>query len=339
VSPRRPYPPGLSGDGPPLATHEVLEEAAVWITRLNGPDRSPQRDREFQAWQARSPAHRLAYERVSAVWGAVPQVTVSQAYAARRPRWVASLAVAAGLALCAVALQLWRTHGVYSTDLGDQRVVTLDDGSRVSLNTQSRVRVDMNSRQRTLAVEQGEALFEVAKDAQRPFVVQAAGSEVVAHGTVFAVRLIADRADGEELDVTLIEGKVTVQAVAENRVEALAPASPYALEPGERMRLAKAPGADARVTQRVDRPRIEGVTAWRRNEVVFDNTPLLDAVAEMNRYDRTPVVVVGEGPAAGLRVSGSFRTGDTASFARAVAVLHGLVVHERDGRLEISNPP
>jgi transmembrane sensor len=334
-----------------VVTRDIAAEAAVWIARLHGPDRSPQMERECREWQARSEAHRLAFERMTDVWQDVPRVSLGDAYASAAQvnaaesvgsvgwlRWQVPLAVACGAAAVVVALQFWRNLGVYGTELGEQRVVMLEDGSRMSLNTHSRVRVDMDARQRVVSVEQGEALFEVAKDAKRRFVVVAAGSEVVAHGTVFSVRLIADRAAGPELDVTLLEGKVTVQA-ASAAGSALAPSAPYAMQPGERLRLVKGADASAGVTQKIDRPRAEGVAAWRRNEVVFDDVALAEAVAEMSRYDRTPVVVVGLGSAADLRVSGVFRTGDTAAFARAVAALHGLVVRERDGRLEIANPP
>jgi transmembrane sensor len=334
----------------PVVTRDIAAEAAVWIARLHGPDRSPQMERECREWQARSDAHRLAFERMTDVWQDVSRVSLGDAYASaaqvkatepgggRVGRWQLPLALACGLVGVAVAVQFWRNLGVYGTELGEQRVVMLEDGSRMSLNTHSRVRVDMDGRQRVVSVEQGEALFEVAKDAKRRFVVVAEGSEVVAHGTVFSVRLIADRAAGPELDVTLLEGKVTVQA-ASAAGSALAPSTPYAMQPGERLRLVKGADASAGVTQKIDRPRAEGVAAWRRNEVVFDDVALAEAVAEMSRYDRTPVVVVGLGSAADLRVSGVFRTGDTAAFARAVAALHGLVVRERDGRLEIANPP
>lgn len=339
--------------GEPVVTRDIAAEAAVWIARLHGPDRSPQMEHECREWQRRSEAHRLAFERSTDVWQDVPRVSLGDAYAAassRRddaqtphraaPRWALAMALAVGVSTVVVAGYLWRGLGVYSTEPGEQRVVTLADGTRLSLNTHSRLRVQMDSGQRRVTVEEGEALFEVARDVSRRFVVHAAGSEVVAHGTVFAVRLIADPSQPQALDVTLLEGKVTVQAAPEEGAAALAPSAPFALQPGERLRLAKGVGrSDAKVTQRIDHPRIDGVAAWRRNEVVFDDVSLADAVAEMARYDRTPRVVVGTGAAARLRVSGVFRTGDTASFARAVAALHGLVVRERDGRLEIADPP
>lgn len=86
----------------------------------------------------------------------------------------------------------------------------------------------------------------------------------------------------------------------------------------------------------LDRPNVDQLMAWRRSEVIFDDLPLSDAVAEMNRYSREPIVLVGDESSKGLRVSGLFQTGDNVSFAYAVAALHGLVVHERQDHLELA---
>ncbi len=85
----------------------------------------------------------------------------------------------------------------------------------------------------------------------------------------------------------------------------------------------------------MDRPPIEQVIAWQRSEAIFDDVSLADAVAEMNRYSRTPIVLMGDSSLAGRRVSGLFHTGDNAGFARAVAALHGLTVYERKDRWEL----
>jgi transmembrane sensor len=347
------------GHGPsPVVTPEIGAEAAVWIARLHGPDRSTRMERECLAWQSRSAAHRVAFERCTETWQDVARVTLGDAYStagsqrsgsgaeridpARRSRWAVPLVVAGCLSLCAVFIQLWRDLSVYSTRVGEQRILVLDDGTRLSLNTHSRVRVDLGASQRTVTVEDGEALFEVAKDPQRPFVVRAGGSEVVALGTVFSVRLSAGRTEvGAALNVTLIEGQVTVRAASgiKGGGDGLAPEKPLSMLPGERIRLVKSTGrTDERATQQVDRPRIEGVVAWKRSEAIFDDVPLAEAVAELNRYDRRPIVLIGDASLAQLRVSGIYRTGDTASFANAVAALHRLVVREREGRLELASP-
>lgn len=342
----------------PTVTPEIAAEAAVWIARLHGPDRSPRMERECLEWQALSAAHRLAFERCTDVWEAVPRVRLVDAYASAASRGPATDSGGqalrfggrrGGLALaCAVLvaggggawLQLWRDAGVYATGVGEQEQVLLGDGTRMSLNTDTRVRVSIGSSERAVAVQAGEALFEVAKDPARPFVVRVAGSEVVAVGTVFSVKLGGNGARADDaLAVTLIQGQVTVRPALGSRRNGVAPAGPLAMQAGERMRLVKAAGgSNAPATEQVDRPRIEQVTAWTRNQAIFDNASLADAVAEMNRYNRTPIVLVGDAALAELRVSGLYRTGDSAGFARAVAALHGLVVREDGGRLELASP-
>ncbi len=86
----------------------------------------------------------------------------------------------------------------------------------------------------------------------------------------------------------------------------------------------------------VDHPRIDQIVAWKRGEALFDDVSLEQAVAEMNRYSRTPIVLIGGDAIARRRVSGLFRTGDNVGFARAVATLHGLVVRELPDQLELA---
>jgi len=184
----------------------------------------------------------------------------------------------------------------------------------------------------------GEALFEVAKDASRPFVVRAAGSEVTATGTAFVVRYtpaIEGRRDA--VDITLVEGRVVVRGGAEGSPSVeLVPA--VEMVPGQRLRVSgRVRGRlDSGPKPQMDRPRVDQVLAWKRGEAVFENASLSEAVAEMNRYSSTPISVVGTDALDSLRVSGVFKTGDNASFARAVAKLHGLAVRDLPDRFELT---
>lgn len=342
----------------PVVLPEIAAEAAVWVARLHGPDRSNRMERECLAWQARSAAHREAFERCTETWEDVPRVTLANAYASAAAgksapgaardtgrtngaRWAFALAVLTLVVVGGGAVfQQWRGTGAYSTGVGEQQLVLLDDGTRMSLNTATRVRVDLSLAQRTVNVLDGEAMFEVAKDARRPFVVRVADSEVVALGTVFSVRLTPGSARASDsLAVTLIEGQVTVRSAQGGPGGGVAPVRPVLMQPGERVRLVKAASASASgAAPQVDRPRIEQVVAWKRNEAIFDDVSLADAVAEMNRYSRMLIVLSGDAALSGRRISGQFRTGDNAGFARAAAALHGLAVIERQGRLELTTP-
>ncbi len=119
----------------------------------------------------------------------------------------------------------------------------------------------------------------------------------------------------------------------------MSPEHPILMNAGQRIRLVRTQAAaQSRVNQEIDRPRIDQLLAWKRSEADFDDVPLPDAVAEMNRYSRTPITLVGDGALSHLRVSGVYHTGDNASFAKAVSTLHGLTLQEREGRLELSLP-
>jgi len=337
---------------PQVVTPEIAAEAAVWVARLHGPDRSPRMEREFLSWQARSAAHCLAFERCTDTWQDVAGLTLStyaHAISAGAPargvqragrlnrRGWALAAMAAVVVGSVLVLQPWRDADAdaYATGVGEQRLVVLQDGTRLSLNTATRVRVDLGAAQRTVHLEEGEALFEVAKDVGRPFVVKAAGTEVVATGTAFVVRFVPRiKAAIDSLAVTLVEGHVVVRDAADDAIGAALP-RPVVMAAGERMRLHPSRGAEKPTATRVDRPRMDQVLAWKRGEALFDDVSLLDAVAEMNRYSATPIRVAEVDALVGLRVSGVFRTGDNASFARAMAALHGLVVRELPDRLEL----
>ncbi|MFG6433552.1 FecR family protein [Roseateles sp. LYH14W] len=335
-------------EGPPLVPKDVAAEAAVWITRLHGGQRTPQMERECRAWQARSAAHRLAFERCTDTWQDVARLTLAGyatataarelpdiGRAARSLPWRSSLAIALALVASVLALRPWSAEDVYDTGVGEQRVVVLQDGTRLSLNTSTRIRVDFAESQRTVKVERGEALFEVAKDASRPFVVQAAGTEVVATGTAFLVKASPAAKPGDQaLAVTLVEGQVVVRSAASEgrRLE-----KPLVMVPGQRLRLSRSDEAQRPATAtRVDRPLMDQVLAWKRGEARFDNVSLREAVEEMNRYDRVSIVV--SGTVGDRRVSGVVKTGDNVSFAEAMASLHGLVVRNHGDRLELVQP-
>ncbi len=352
--------PNNAGEGdagsPPQVPPELLAEASVWVARLHGPGRDRRMELDCLAWQARSAAHRLAFERCTEVWQMVPNLPSAQAYAAlakarrkgeppaqahRQPHraWALGGLALAGLATAALLwLQPWQAGQTYATDFAEQRHVLLADGSRLWLNTETRLRVRLTPQARTVAVQAGEAVFEVAPDTQRPFVVRVAASEVVALGTVFSVRLTAGQPAQQALAVAVLQGQVAVRPTPQAD-EGLAPAAAMVMQPGERVRLQAGPSPAAAATAQVDRPPMEQLVAWRRNEAVFEDVSLAEAVAEMNRYSRTRIVLSAEAAASHKRISGQFRTGDNAAFAQAVAALHGLAVQQAPGRLELVLPP
>lgn len=337
-----------ASDNPPV-TREILAEAAVWVTRLHGPERSRAMERECLAWQAQSAAHRLAFERCTDTWQEVGGLTRAQIQAAvgdppRRANPWGSRAGRAALAfttlcLAAVFAMLFWPGGTYSTGVGEQRVIVLADGSRMTLNTSTEARVRLTDSQRSVTVKHGEALFEVAKDASRPFVVSVTDAQVVATGTAFLVRSTPPRASvGEAFGVTLLEGQVIVQRSA-GAVQSVLSA-PVVMAPGERLRVGQSPGTPPQGSHaRVDRPQLDQLLAWQRGFAILDDTPLPEAIADMNRYSKVQIRLADAKALRSLRISGSYRTGDNEGFAQAVARLYGLVVIPREGGLELSASP
>ena len=194
-------------------------------------------------------------------------------------------------------------------------MITLPDGSELSLNTDSAVEVRFDHAERRLVLLRGQALFEVAKGQSRPFVVHAGGKRIVATGTAFDVRL-----DHSILELTMVEGQVLVHPLAGNASRGdrkLTPGLP--LHAGERL-VARA-GRPVAISD-VD---IGRATSWMQGKLVFLDTTLEDAIAETNRYSTTKVVLA-DPRLAGLKVSGVFRTGQPEQFARAVAEIHPVAV-------------
>jgi transmembrane sensor len=201
-------------------------------------------------------------------------------------------------------------QNLFATGIGETRAIALDDGSRILLDTQSRLRVSFTAGARDIELLEGQAHFEVAKDTRRPFRVRTRSAEVVAVGTQFDVATVPARTT-----VTLIEGRVNVRTLpsaahSEPRVEAMVA--------GEQLGIT----SDG---QLLEQPvvKIENVTAWQRGTIVLDDVPLPEALAAMNRYSQTQIVIPG--PALqSRRVSGVFRVGDVETEALALQRYFGL---------------
>lgn len=310
-------------------------EAAAWLARLQGDARTPAREAAFQDWLRADPAHQSAFERATDIWADLPgaallldeppvrapKPTPLPVAGPRRRLPLHQLALAASLLIAiGIGSFLWLSRpSAYSTAIGEQKVATLEDGSRIALNTDSSVEVRYDPAQRLVELEHGEAMFEVAHNTARPFIVRAGDKQVRAVGTSFVVRR-----EGKEVTVTLLQGKVVVTDIR----PAVRRIAPTYLNPGERLR-AQPEGA-----VRVDAQPAEIATAWRRGQAMFSDTPLADAVTELNRYGG-PRLVVDDPRLAALRVSGVFATNDTGEFARAVAALHGLRIEQTGQTMHI----
>ena len=306
----------------------VRAEAAAWVARLHGPNRTPHVEAGLRRWLADDPEHAAAFELLTDTWEKsarlrrrpLEQVASWEGPGFRISFPRAALAAAATVVLAILATIFYLHTDAVTTGVGELRTLTLDDGSRVHLNTDTQVRVHYDKQARHVSLERGEALFEVAKRPDWPFIVAAGGREIKALGTEFVARR-----DGKRLSVMLMEGKVTVTHGTEGQSNHSPPeAETFTLIPGDRVTFVGS------ATPTLDRPAPERITAWLRGEVALDNTSLADAVAEMNRYSHQRIVA--DDPAlAAIRVSGIFQAGDLANFAQAVARMHHIkVLNQQD---------
>mgnify|MGYP003627991367 CR=1 FL=1 len=303
-----------------------LDAAARWYSALQDPDVTLETWDAFRAWE-RDPDNAAAYREIEASLALVdrglragrgmasPQPSPG---ASRPPRrrlaWMAG--IAALIALCALAIALTAQSGdagseTYITAVGEQRTVTLADGSQVTLNTDTALDVAYTSRARHVSLVRGQALFEVAKSGT-PFIVAAGNSETRALGTRFDIYLRPG-----DVAVTLLEGSVVVsepQSGAEGRV----------LAPGDRLAVS---GEGRQVLSRVDPGT---VLQWRSGMVQFDNATLAEAAAELNRYSTTKIQVPDPGLAA-ERLSGTFPADKPEEFASNLALFLPVSI-ERSGQ-------
>jgi transmembrane sensor len=305
-------------------------EAAVWVARLHSDARSEQTEARFRLWLAASPVHRDAFERMTRVWDATANLRrqTQPELARSRELWRAvrraTLACAATLAVCVLMISAVRffilprdTPGalIFATAVGERRSYTLSDGSRLVLNTNSRVRVALGSRVRQVALEKGQARFEVAHDASRPFIVRAGEKQIVATGTAFDVRWTDDH-----LSVVLVEGHLAILPLSSPPTAAALRSAPT-LEAGQRLEF------ESPVRAIKSRVRVDREEAWVTGRVVFESTRLDAAVAEINRYASRPIEVAD--PALGsLLISGTFSVDDSHRFAGAVADVFKLTIND-----------
>ncbi|MFQ5348707.1 MAG: FecR domain-containing protein [Rhodothalassiaceae bacterium] len=290
---------------------KALEEATRWFARLRRDHVSDSERAAFEAWRAENLAHRRAYDEISGLWsmmdGLEPQ---PRPLHCRQPGRVPRLAGALVASLLLIVTALYVAGSAfdigpwglphYRTTLGEQRTVTLRDGSRVHLNTQTDMTVAFYDVERHVRLRSGEALFEVAPDPDRPFIVDAGAGRVHVTGTQFNIRL-----DGEAAAVTVIEGHVDVS----RRLDDHGPSAQ--LVAGEGVLV------DAAGVSQVAAVDIASVTAWREGRLVFRGTPLRRVVADLNRYF-VPEIRIGDPSLADLRLTAVIRLDDRNAILEAL---------------------
>jgi transmembrane sensor len=353
----------------------IMDEAADWIATLRAGDDSSAAREQFASWLCRSPEHVRAYLALAGLWSELAgvdrsrtidvQALVRHAMSAvnvvalgdrqqledtppgdaheagrahmrsRLYRLAAAVLLVVGLAVGGMLWQSYR-YPTYTAAVGEQRSITLSDGSIVELNSRSRVRVRFSPAQRAIDLLEGQGLFRVAHNPARPFIVRSGAVQVRAVGTQFDVYR---KSTGTV--VTVLEGKVevtgTVQASmdfsAEETGETRAGA---ATDLGSALNLA----AGEQVTvgpRRAAAPRavnVEAATAWTQRQLVFDSATLREVADEFNRYNRRQLVVAD--PALeGVLINGVFSSTDPQPLLRFLRAQSDLLVQESADEVRI----
>jgi transmembrane sensor len=265
---------------------------------------------------AKSEAHLSRHQN----WGAR-----IMAFNAQRPRMrIARVLGASAAAVCLGAAVVvgwiaWSHQGTtYRTAIGGIAAISMKDGSTVTLNSNSDIRVALDETERRVDLEKGEAFFEVAKDPNRPFIVRIGNERVIAVGTKFSVRR-----EPNHVRVIVTEGRVRVE-----QSEPHQPADVALISAGA----VAVAGAAGVLVQDKSLSDAEERLSWRQGIVVFRETPLSDAVAEFNRYN-TRQIYIEDSALGSMRVGGHFRTHNAEGFVRLLTEAFPIRVEDDESRI------
>ena len=319
-----------------------LAQAAAWRVRLS--ESGVTSSLEFEMW-LREPGNRAAWQQVNSAWAMFDSIAHEPEMIAARqaalgdakrasarlsvPRITRPLmAIAAALlvaVLAGVGAYGWLNRpDDYKTSAGERRVVTLSDGSRLSLDSGSEVTVEYRKRERLLHLLKGQARFDVAHDKTRPFSVIAGNQRVIATGTAFNIDMA-----GPQVWVTLIEGHVVV-------VDETGDTAGRSWELNAGQQLVSRPAVPPQIVA----ANTAKVTAWTIGQIMSDDEPLSSVVERVNRYSSNRILIADPGVAQ-MRISGVFNAGDAPGFVeivthylpvRAVPEQGGVIALQSDNR-------
>lgn len=320
-------------------SRELDRVVSQWIARRDSGDWSDHDEAQFSRWLQQSDLHQIAWLRMQRIWDETRRLSalgagIPSGRIPQRGQWVLTpfydsptrpedadspiatapvisrigrrsiWAIAASIVL-ATTLFAFRDFSLpgerYSTPIGGVSSLPLADGSKITLNTASRIRVELTGTERRAELQRGEAFFDVARDSSRPFVVTAGRKRIVVLGTKFSVRR-----DGEDIRVVVTEGAVQLE-----NADAPRSAKAERLVAGTVAVTAKA----GTVLRHKALDKVEEELSWRAGVLVFRDETLAGAIAEFNRYTVRKIRIV-DARVAGMRVAGSFQSNNAEDFVR-----------------------
>lgn len=340
----------MSGNRWPAGAND---EAAQWWAELHAGPLSARRQRELEAWLASDARNARRLADCEAAWAASrfladdPETLAwlkpaprPQPAAAERPAWrrlwpsfamprPAAAFMVFVLAMLALALLLPQdifTGTSVATGIGEQRTVKLADGSVIRLNTNTRIRIAYDKDLRLVHLITGEATFEVAHDADRPFEVAAGAGRVRALGTVFNVM-----AQGSAVTITVLEGRVAVQQ--KDLARDFVRRAPPALTAGQKLSY-----SPAGLISEIEPGDIRRIRSWQLGKIDLENASLISAIEEMNRYSEVKLVI-GDDRLNRFRISGVFNLGDVDSMVAGLTAAYPIQALRRGNRIVLLAAP
>lgn len=311
------------------SSQHIDEIAARWAAMIDGRALTPSEEAALESWLAEDGRHAGAFVKARAVAHQLRRAAALDGFdpAQFRPRpfltrraWMAG-AAAAGLAVM-FGVAAGRSGRRLATGIGEMRGLSLEDGSTVTLNTASRVHIRFSTEERLIELDEGEALFDVAKDPKRPFIVVAEGTRVVAVGTSFTV----EKLPGQPVRVMVREGVVEMRGgTVAAPMPALRIAANHRAEAGRN----QFPRAEAITTADVDQ-----ALAWRDGRISLENETLGAAAQTFSRYSQTRIVI-DDPQVAAQSVTGLYLANDPVGFAKAVALSLNLTAVMADGEVRL----
>ena len=317
---------------------QIEDLAARWVLQREERSWSPADEAELDSWLAESDAHKVAFWRLESGWREADRIASigapapAMGWSNAMQRWGRPLAIAASLLLAAIFLLQQAPRlpffgsadaqpSAFATAVGGYKVVSLEDGSRVELNTDTVIKAEVDDDSRAVWLDRGEAFFDIAKQSGRKFVIYAGARTITVLGTKFSVRR-----NGRDVVVAVLEGRVRVEdapAAGSDR-EATVTAGNVAV----------ARDGSTLVTRSAEA--VQQQLAWRNGMLMFDGATLASAAQQFNRYNRKQLVL-GDMEASGILVDGSFRARNIDAFTRMLQQAYGLDVDNRGGRVILSS--
>ena len=329
----------MNPSSPPY--HPAAEDlASLWAARLDGSVLSAADRRSLDVWLAADPAHRELLSQFCQFSADLEQKLPALAAAgaidlpaarARRPGWLKWTAPLALAAAAVVAISIWLNSSPIQTEnvvtpVARRQSLTLADGTRVDLNAQTSLLIELTGKNRHVLLASGEAFFAVHKDPSRPFTVETPAGSVRVTGTRFNVRAETN----STLEVTVAEGSVQAHPAALGGI----PSPPRSLTAGDQ--LSAGPGGVE--VHRLSAAALDDTLAWRQGQVVFNGVPLRDALARFARYHGRGITVAPD--AADKRVGGRYSLDDLDGFLGFIEEeLSVRVTRELNGTVQVSARP